>query len=167
MRLRGDRWHPKSAFDLYAERVILNLDNYGCYGWSGQHDWAGYAVVRVGGRKGRMERAHRISWERSFGPIPDGQSVLHHCDNRECSRPSHLFLGTQADNLADMRAKGRHRPGRVTGERHHSARLNDEQVRQLRDQYDRGASPLALATTFGISTQSVWRIGTRRSRRDA
>ncbi len=55
-----------------------------------------------------MGRAHRASWQISFGPIPDGLQVLHTCDNPPCCNPAHLFLGTQLDNIYDMCAKGRH-----------------------------------------------------------
>jgi hypothetical protein len=51
--------------------------------------------------------AHRLSWELAYGPLADGQSVLHRCDTPRCVRPDHLFLGTQQDNLIDARAKGR------------------------------------------------------------
>ena len=64
----------------------------------------GYGVFGIG-RK--VYRAHRVSWEMAHGPIPDGMLVCHSCDNRGCVRPSHLFLGDQADNVRDMDSKGR------------------------------------------------------------
>ena len=53
---------------------------------------------------------HRTSWSFIHGPIPDGKYICHHCDNPPCVRPSHLFLGTPSDNVADMLTKGRNRP---------------------------------------------------------
>lgn len=48
-----------------------------------------------------MLRAHRVSWQIHFGPIPKGKLVLHKCDNKRCVNPNHLYLGTQGDNNYD------------------------------------------------------------------
>jgi hypothetical protein len=81
--------------------------NGGCWLWTGGTTNGGYGVIGVG--RGRLHRAHRISWEIANGPIPDGLKVLHRCDNPPCVNPAHLFLGTQVDNMRDCAAKGRHK----------------------------------------------------------
>lgn len=77
----------------------------GCWEWTGSTIPKGYGQFRYDGDN---ELAHRISWAIANGPIPDGVMVCHHCDNRICVRPDHLFLGDAFDNMQDMVAKGRH-----------------------------------------------------------
>lgn len=83
-----------------------------CWLWTGGRNPKGYGVFKVSGVGFRG--AHRVAWELANGPAPAGLCVLHHCDNPRCVRVDHLFLGTKADNSADMVAKGR----QSHGERH-------------------------------------------------
>tara|TARA_R100000808_G_C2130967_1_gene140195 strand:+ start:912 stop:1247 length:336 start_codon:yes stop_codon:yes gene_type:complete len=57
----------------------------------------------------KMVRAHRLSFEDTFGKIPDGKFACHRCDNPLCVNPHHIFLGTQKENIRDMWMKGRAR----------------------------------------------------------
>jgi hypothetical protein len=81
----------------------------GCCEWIGGKNSDGYGTFSPFSRKPVL--AHRFSWELFNGPIPEGLCVLHTCDNQACVKPTHLFLGTKADNTLDMIAKGRSKFG--------------------------------------------------------
>lgn len=113
-------------------------------------------------------RTHRIAWELTYGPVPDGLCVCHHCDNRACCNPSHLFVGTKKDNTADMWSKGRQRPQCYTGgfymypprgRRNVKAKLCPADVLEIRRRYATGnESQAAIGRAFGIRQTQVSRI---------
>ena len=84
----------------------------GCIEWTGTTSPKGYGHIKI---NGTPRRTHRVAWELAHGPIPEGVQVLHHCDNPPCAQTKptdgypdgHLFLGTNAENMADRDAKGR------------------------------------------------------------
>lgn len=82
-----------------------------CWEWPGQRTIKGYGTVRRvrkdGSGKSLNFYVHRLSYEHFHGPIPEGLEVMHSCDNPPCANPNHLSVGTHAENLADMRRKGR------------------------------------------------------------
>jgi hypothetical protein len=118
-------------------------------------EWCGYRMPNGYGQrryKGKTWLAHRAAYDEAFGPIPPGLYICHRCDNRACITPSHLFAGTQADNMRDMRAKGRASPIRVKGEAHPNARLTADNVRYIRSSRK---LQRVLAEEFGITQAAV------------
>lgn len=146
-----------------VERFWERVDRRGpneCWPWTGCVNEHGYGLIGRGGRKCKIEKAHRVAWELHNGPIPDGVKILHRCDNPPCCNESHLFTGTQGDNHSDMMAKGRHGCGRMQGESHHQAKLTDDLVLQIRNA--KGSGP-KIAAKYGVSSTQVYNIKSGRS----
>jgi hypothetical protein len=126
----------------------------GCWLWTGAIDVHGYGEMHLGSQ---TPRAHRLSWMLANGPIPDGLFVCHQCDNRACVRPSHLFLGTNQENLDDMKAKGR----KQKGEQCPKSKLTQEEVLAIRADIERGQTVKGTARKYGICPHSVRDIRNR------
>jgi hypothetical protein len=98
---RPQRRAVRALDQRLKSKLVLDPDT-GCHLWTGTEK-GGYGQIAI--------CARRLAWELANGPIPRGMQVLHRCDEPRCCNPDHLFLGTQAENMADMRRKGSGRNG--------------------------------------------------------
>jgi hypothetical protein len=114
-----------------------------CWLWTASTNTHGYGGFRYGGR---LIMAHKFAKELTDGPTD--QNDCRECDNPTCVRPSHIFRGTQADNLADCRAKGRA-----------FVKVSDADVKTIRSRYvPRKVSLQMLAVQFGVTREQIWHI---------
>lgn len=159
------RHHPGPKPSNAASRFWAKVNKDGpvvrpnlgaCWIWTGARYPSGYGASVY---EGHQTHAHRVSWQMKNGPLPDGMWVLHHCDNRPCVRPDHLFEGTAQDNVDDMMKKGRNGYRRFVGSDHGMARLTPQEVAEIRALA--GRQPVAeTARQFGVSWSHTKRIQT-------
>lgn len=127
-----------------------------CWTWRGGHNYRrggvrSYAVLNW---RGKVKGAHRVMWELTNGPIPDGKFVLHLCDNQWCIRPDHLYIGTHEDNTRD--AVMRHRI--AVGERQGVHKLTEAEVVAIRAMAAAGVATETIGPIFGVSGSNVRQI---------
>lgn len=131
-----------------------------CWLWTAAQirGYGQFHLPRADGKQ-RTVYAHRYAWTITNGPIADSLQVLHRCDVPLCVNPNHLFLGTQPDNLADARQKGRLVDGR------HLIKVDDAGLRAIRAHYRPRVNGRELAAFYGITLTSLLRIvnGTQRA----
>jgi hypothetical protein len=144
----------KRTLDIDARRASfmkkVDIQDNGCWRWNGSTIHSGYGQASV---LGHRTTAHRGAYLLFVGHITDGMVVCHSCDNRWCVNPSHMWIGTQADNIEDMRRKGR--SNQVKGERHASAKLAPHQVMSIRTDHRDVA---VVASDYGIAKCTVRNI---------
>lgn len=152
------RWR-KIKLTPIADRFWKKVDKRGpdeCWPFVGEINNHGYGVFSpFADHVGRC-LAHRKAWEVTNGPIPNELDCCHHCDNPPCCNPSHLFVGTHADNMADRVRKGRSMKFAARGERIWSAKLTESHVREIRRIYSIGGiSHRKLGILFGMSKSGI------------
>lgn len=161
MRASGKGPHMPRCLNPYREIETFNAkvkvgSDADCWLWAGAKQRAGYGHFR--NQSGKTITASRFAYELAYGCIAAGLHVLHRCDNRACVNPSHLFLGTHNENMADMAIKGR----TTRGEKNHSAKLTADQVLEIRSL--RGVvRQKDVAAKFGLNITYVSHIWTRQS----
>lgn len=144
-----------------------------CIVWTGAKAGAGYGVTS---KNGKQAYVHRLAAEDAYGPIPPGMVVSHRCDNPACYNPAHLRICTQAENLLDMRQKGRAASGSKHRSRTHpelvlrgemvgTSKLTEAQVQEIRSKYSPGSagkrsehSLAGLARQYGVTFQTIHKI---------
>lgn len=138
-RLQASKGVPLATL---TEWVRSRDRSTGCWVWPFGTDDR-YGTLVINGRDEGMHRAAAIL----DGLDPTGLCVCHKCDNMRCCNPDHLFLGSQADNLADMKRKGR-----LVGA---PAKVTDAEVSTIRQMYADGGNQYQIAVRFGISQSHV------------
>lgn len=143
---------PELARRFWVKVDIGNKD--ACWNWRAGTFDGRYGAF--GPTPGKAVGAHRVSWELTNGPIPDGLVVCHKCDNRLCVNPDHLFLGTSKQNSQDMVAKARQNKG----EDRYCAKLTTAQVSAIRLD---PRPQRAIAQDYGVSQTLVQYVKSRRN----
>jgi len=143
-----------SAKPTFIDRVEFDL-NCGCWLWAyGGRTSDGYGTVQ---HEKKTLLAHRVSWMLHRGEIPHGHSVCHRCDTPACVNPDHLFTASHADNMADMRAKGR--ADRKHGARNGRAKLSNDQAMEMLTLSRMGLfSKRQIARSYGVADSTVARV---------
>ena len=148
-----------SVSERFWEKVDIRSDDE-CWNWKASIRSDGYGQLNRGKRGLGMESAHRVSWTIHFGDIPVGLHILHSCDNKLCVNPSHLFLGTNSDNVSDKVKKDR----QMKGESVPTSKLNRKDIKEIRKLYvpwSRDYSIASLAKQFNVSYAAIYKVVSR------
>lgn len=147
---------PRATEDGFWSRIVKQPN--GCWEWTGFRLKFGHGYLTY---KRKQVLAHRLAYTLTFGGIPDGLHVCHKCDNPPCCNPSHLFIGTQLDNIADRDAKGR--CAHQKGEKNGRSKLTDALVIDIRKKLSDGTeTKAAIGREYGVSEVLIGLIARRK-----
>lgn len=139
------------------EKHIGPTTDTGCILWMGTISEGRYGVIHAGGKDSPRIYAHRLAYEIANGPIPDGMSIMHSCDNPRCINAEHLSPGTITDNMTDKIHKNRQAKGEVVA----SSKLTVAAVREIRERHAGGDAATHLARDYGVSIRCIGKITKR------
>lgn len=122
-----------------------------CWLWLGGAKRGGYGRLKI---NGKWVSAHRFAYEIVRGSL-GSLKACHHCDVTDCARPSHIFKGTQAENVRDSANKGRHKNPVMFGEANPHAKLTEDRVRALRENPPLRHEKARVAIELGITHRSL------------
>lgn len=144
---------------LFWEKVEKQ-DGDSCWEWTGAKNSDGYGHMNI---NGKLEKAHRMAWELEHDYIPAKKCICHICDNPSCVNPCHLFIATHAENMNDMKLKGR-AYGHL-GENNYKAKLSEDDIREIRSQYRTGSYGLVkkLAEKYCVHKSTIHLIVTHKT----
>jgi HNH endonuclease len=146
--LRGGRYRTYSLAERLAARTVRGAET-DCWPFRGcVVGNNGYGQLMRDAPSRERIYAHRAAWEGAYGPIPDGLRVCHRCDNPRCVNPTHLFLGTQAENVRDCVNKGRHNAFGIR-------KLIAAEVLEIRALSATGMRQKDIGAQFGIARNTV------------
>ena len=132
------------------EKFVVCRDGDKCWSWTGNKNSDGYGRFWF---RDRLDNAHRVSYEIHIGPIPNGMHIMHSCDNRECTNPKHLSVGTHQDNIRDRTLKKREVP--CNGIKNGRAKLNIRQVVTIKLSDE---SCAYLGRKYGVSYSQISKV---------
>lgn len=151
-----------SVLDRFWGKVDIRSSNE-CWPWTASTDTHGYEQFAINPPSfdgQRLVRAHNFAWVLSHkADLDEKETVNHHCDNRPCCNPAHVYRGTRADNNQDTRRRGNWSNGeRPSGEQHPMAKLTDVQVAQIRNLVANGKTQYEVAELFDVSQGHISRL---------
>lgn len=145
--------------EISAELYFYVTINGDCMEWKGGTDKKGYGVLNW---KGKNARAHRLSYQLTYGDIPKGYLICHSCDNPKCINPKHLWAGTSKENSQDMMRKGRGNLKKgvrfeLAPFRPHS-KLNEENVIDIKKRLRNKETAVSISKSYGVSDRTIGAI---------